>query len=242
MSSCSKWGCACSKSCEACSNQDPKFLAYAWTNDNRAFVALALCRLVCGLGVTAFAIWSWIDEDEFGRAAIQITNWGLTLVFSYFLAAGLGAWPAKSKAGPFRDFAIYSSIVLYVTSLCFETIITILSWAAFNVASLSGPSLGSFITKHAVLLLLLLLDLSVSRYPTPIHTLAWPLGLYLVYVFAAGMYAIGEGVGPYEMLDGKAGDTVAAVFIGVAILLATFFVLFYISRAKTRCMKPGLLL
>ena len=93
-----------------------------------------------------------------------------------------------------------------------------------------------------MLLLLLLLDLAVSRYPTPIHTLAWPLGLYLVYVFAAGMYAIGEGVGPYEMLDGKAGDTVAAVFIGVAILLVTFFVLFYISRAKTRYMKPGLLL
>ena len=86
------------------------------------------------------------------------------------------------------------------------------------------------------MLLLLLIDLSVSRYPTPIHTILWPIGLYCVYVFAAGMYAIGEGKGPYEMLDGKAGDTVGAVFIGLAIILITFLTLYYISMLKNRFM------
>jgi hypothetical protein len=229
------------------SNQDPNILGFAWDNYNRAFDVLAICRLACGIGVTAFAIWSWVDlshsqdfgdeQGDFGRTAIQMTDWGLTLVFSYFLAAGLGAFLVKnSKAGICRDFAIYSSLVLFVTSLCFETVITILSWASFNVESLSGPSLGSFITKHAVMLLLLLIDLSVSRYPTPIHTISWPIGLYCVYVFAAGMYAIGEGKGPYEMLDGKAGDTVGAVFIGLAIILITFLTLYYISMLKNRFM------
>jgi hypothetical protein len=236
-------------SCTSCSNQDPQYLGYAWSNDPNAIKYLAIARLLCGLGVTAFAIWSWVDlshsedfengtENDFGLTAIQITNWGVTLVFSYFLAASLGVWPAlKSSPGTIRDISIYSSIALFVTSLCFEMVITILSWTAFNVSSLIGPSLGSFITKHAVLLLLLLIDLSVSRLPTPLHTLAWPVGLYLIYVFAAGMYAIGEGKGPYEMLNGKAGETVGAVFIAFAIILITFVALFYITKVKTRSMK-----
>jgi len=232
-------------SCTSCSNQDPQYLGYAWSNDPKFIIYLAIERLLCGLGVTAFAIWSWVDlshsedfengtKSDFGLTAIQITNWGVTLVFSYFLIASLGVWSAmKSSPGTIRDIAIYSSIALFVTSLCFEMVITILSWAAFNVSSLSGPSLGSFITKHAVLLLLLLIDLSVSRLPTPLHTLVWPVGLYLIYVFAAGMYAIGEGKGPYEILNGKAGESVGAVFIGLAIILITFVALFFISRVKT---------
>jgi hypothetical protein len=128
-------------------------------------------------------------------------------------------------------------MVLFVTALCFEAPITILSWSAYDVASISGPSLSSFIVAHAVIMLFLLMDLSVSRLPAPLHAIFWPIGLYCIYVFAAGMYAVSTGHGPYERLDDSAGDTVAAIFIGLGIIIATFILLVGCTRLRAHAIR-----
>lgn len=156
-------------------------------------------------------------------------------MFSYFLSTALGAAPAlKAPPGFVRDASIYVAIVLFVTALCFEVTITILAWSTFDVASISGPSLGSFITKHSLVLIFLLADFSVARLPAPAHTIVWPFSLFLIYVFAAGMYTISIGKTPYNQLNGNAGAIVGGIFIALAIILGTFIILFFATRLRTK--------
>ena len=233
--------CRTRNCCFHCRNQDPQALGFAWSavgHERRDLLILGFTRFLFGVGVLAFSIWSWayqpIDAPESADFAILLTSWGLTLTFSYFLAAGLGAYPAtKAAPGHIRDASVYSSMVLFVTAICFEVPITILSWSAYDVASISGPSLSSCIVAHAVVTLFLLVDFCVSRLPAPLHSIFWPIGLYVIYVFAAGMYAVSTGHGPYEQLNDSAGETVAAIFIALGIIIATFILLVGATRIRT---------
>jgi len=87
------------------------------------------------------------------------------------------------------------------------------------------------------MLLFLLADFSVARLPAPAHTILWPFGLFLIYVFAAGMYTISIGMTPYNQLNGNAGAIVGAIFIAFAIILGTFIILFFATRFRTKLIE-----
>ncbi len=87
------------------------------------------------------------------------------------------------------------------------------------------------------MLLFLLADFSVARLPAPAHTILWPFGLFLIYVFAAGMYTISIGMTPYNQLKGNTGAIVGAIFIALAIILGTFVILFFATRFRTKLIE-----
>ena len=240
--------CVTATGCSCCASPPPlanaRIFDFAWDGSLRARATWASARLTAGIALLAFAIWSW---SSFGNAWIyfaQLTQWGLTFTFVYLILAGLAGLGPTAPApcgtgrrgtcgGRMRGCATASAPQLLATAFTFEVAIVILSWATFT--ELDTVGLGSFIVKHSVPLVFCILDVGLGRVPIRALDIVSPLVNYVLYTTIAGIYSVSEGKGPYEYLYTRsAGETVAAVFVALAVILLAFGVLFVVTAARER--------
>jgi hypothetical protein len=217
-------------------------LDFAYSSSACARAGLCAARLVLGAALLAFSVWSWASLSSsaafgdgngggFGRTATQVTNWGLAITWAYFLVTASAALCIRqaAPAAPAprlcaRDAALAAPVALLATAFALEAAITILAWAIEDVDSLSGAGLASFTVKHTVWALLFV-DVAVGRVPVPWTAGLWPLGIFALYLLAAGMYSIAQKKTPYEELSGFPGRVIAAIFVALATVIAGFLLL-----------------
>jgi hypothetical protein len=210
-----------------------------------ARVRLALARLVYGIVLLAFALWSWAEYssassfgDGYGsvwRTAAQLTNWALALTVAWFALAGLcGLFCIERALCNSTSCCAPTLLILFAVAFCFQFTADVLFWATSGTSQSIGGFTGSSIVKHTQILPLLL-DVACSRVITTSATFGFVLATYLAYILVAGIYVATERRGPYSALhDEGTGATVAAIFVGLGTLIVSFALLLFLQWLRER--------
>jgi len=202
------------------------FYVSQWTNSQTFFIVY---RLVATLYMLAWLIYTLIDGSETLYDYIwYFTNWQVILInaylfFSFFVAlSGLTKMKTSSGFLNVEETRWYHKVAFFFHSVAFNASfsVVVLFWALLASTSEDPLDSPTNIHIHGVTLLVMIIDLFVSK--TPVYLLHFPytmvLGLiYVLYTYILFVAGVTDAV--YGFLDWRENPSGAVgMGIGFAVL------------------------
>ena len=133
------------------------------------------------------------------------------------------------------SFRVSANVHMLPTVFCLSACVSILFWSGASKQSI----LASGAIPAHIIFLFICFHVFLYRVTVAPCGIVSPLVTGLLYLFVTGIYTLGNGgVGPYEpesdILNWQTGLTAAAVFIGLAIIIVFFAILYFFSAWRDR--------